>query len=108
MSQASGDANDLLQCLLVCGCLWWLCWLQLRLCSVCVGFGVQVFVGDFLYVTCVSVRFKVEFISRLLVSFKSTGCYHMMIIFNTAISFNTMGSDTEILPFYEMWSIMLF
>ena len=63
--------------------------------SVCVGFGVQCFVGGFLYVTCVSVRLKVEFILRLLVSFKSTRCYHTMIIFNTAISFNTMGSDTE-------------
>ena len=34
------------------------------------------FVGDFLYVTCVSVGFKVEFIFKIVVSFKSTGCYH--------------------------------
>ena len=34
--------------------------------SVCIGFGVQVFfVGGFLYVTYVSMGFKVEFISRL-------------------------------------------
>ena len=44
--------------------------------SVCVGFGVQGFVGGFLYVTCISVGFKVEFIFKIVVSFKSTGCYH--------------------------------
>ena len=30
--------------------------------SVCVDFGVQGSVGGFLYVTCVSVGFKVEFV----------------------------------------------
>ena len=64
--------------------------------SVYVGFGVQGFVGDFLYVTCVSVRFKVEFISRLLVSFKSTGCYHTYDDnIQYSYLFNTMESDTE-------------
>ena len=43
--------------------------------SVCVDFGVQGSVGGFLYVTCVSVRFKVEFIFKIVVSFTSTGCY---------------------------------
>ena len=43
--------------------------------SVCAGFGVQGFVGGFLYVTCVSVGFKVEFIFKIVVSFKPTGYY---------------------------------
>ena len=43
---------------------------------VCVGFGVQGFVGGFLYVTCVSMGFKVEFVFKIVVSFKSTVCYH--------------------------------
>ena len=73
---SSGDANNMLQLLPVCVCLCWLCWLQWRLFPVYAGFRVQGFVGGFLYVTCVSVGFKVKFVFKIVVSFESTGCYH--------------------------------
>ena len=47
-----------------------------------------------------------KFIFEIVVSFKSTGCYYV-IVPNTATSFNTMGSDTRFYIFIYVGNLVI-